>query len=82
MGAETTGGAQWSRANSGPGRHCQRPPNWLYRFRELDKPTELWDAHTLAYATDMAGLRVTDRRAVTGPPRRWVEMAEDSPPLP
>ncbi|WP_326649196.1 MULTISPECIES: hypothetical protein [unclassified Streptomyces] len=57
-------------------------PRWLYRFRELDKPTELWDAHTLAYAADMAGLRETDRRAVTGPPRRWVEMAEDSPPLP
>ncbi|MFD9220793.1 hypothetical protein ACFWDI_12460 [Streptomyces sp. NPDC060064] len=37
--------------------------HWLYRFWDWDKSTEMWDAHTLAYAADMAGLWATDRRA-------------------
>ncbi|MFF3456014.1 hypothetical protein ACFYXH_17180 [Streptomyces sp. NPDC002730] len=55
--------------------------HWLYRFWDWDKSTEMWDAHTLAYAADMAGIWVTDRRAVAGPPGRWVEIPEGSPLL-
>ncbi|MGW0556358.1 hypothetical protein ACWDZ6_19475 [Streptomyces sp. NPDC002926] len=66
----------------GPGA-LPAAPHWLYRLWELGQAhARLWGAHALACAADMAGLRVTDRRAVTGAPFRWVEMAEDSPPLP
>lgn len=62
---------------------CQRAPHWLYRLWELGQAhARLWDAHTLAYAADMAGVASDGPPRGRRPPRRWVEMAEDSPPLP
>ncbi|MEU9014757.1 hypothetical protein AB0D12_34445 [Streptomyces sp. NPDC048479] len=41
----------------GPDAYEESPDShWLYRFWDWDKSTEMWDAHTLAYAADMAGL--------------------------
>lgn len=51
--------------------------HWLYRFWQWDKPG-MWGAHSLAYASHMGGIRVTNRAAVVGPPRRWAEIPEDS----
>lgn len=55
-----------------PGLH------WLYRFWRRDKPSGMWGAHEVAYASHRGGVRVTDRRAVEGPPRRWAEIPRGS----
>ncbi|WP_055491705.1 ankyrin repeat domain-containing protein [Streptomyces sp. TP-A0356] len=55
--------------------------HWLYRFWQWEK-VEMWDAYRLAYASQMGGLRLTDGRAVAGPPRRWAAIPEGSPLLP
>jgi len=52
--------------------------HWLYRFWQWDKPSGMWGAYEVAYASHMGGIRVTDRRAVEGPPRRWAEIPEGS----
>lgn len=52
--------------------------HWLYRFWWWNKSSGMWGAHEVAYASHMGGVRVTDRRAVEGPPRRWAEIPEGS----
>ncbi|ARF57621.1 ankyrin repeat domain-containing protein [Streptomyces gilvosporeus] len=65
-----------------PGHHSGSPEgHWLYRFWDWDVPEDMWGADVLAYASAMAGLRLTDAAAVDGPPRRWVEIPENSPLL-
>ncbi|KIZ13900.1 hypothetical protein [Streptomyces natalensis] len=65
-----------------PGHHGGSPEgHWLYRFWDRDVPEGEWHADVLAYASAMAGLRITDVAAVDGPPRRWVEIPESSPLL-
>ncbi|MGW5476957.1 hypothetical protein [Streptomyces sp. NPDC004008] len=54
--------------------------HWLYGFWQWDRPG-LWDAGELAYASHRSGVRLTDQRAVAGPPRRWTEIPEGSPLL-
>ncbi|MGR6998158.1 ankyrin repeat domain-containing protein [Yinghuangia aomiensis] len=54
---------------------------WLYRFWDWDREPGMESAAHLAYAAAMAGLRITDATAVSGPPRRWVELPEGSPLL-
>ncbi|MGA4541612.1 hypothetical protein ACPA54_16645 [Uniformispora flossi] len=54
---------------------------WLYRFWDWDREPGMPSAPLLAYAATMAGLRITDATAVSGPPRRWVELPEGGPLL-
>ncbi|MEW1655183.1 ankyrin repeat domain-containing protein [Streptomyces sp. NPDC093707] len=56
--------------------------HWTHRFWSWALPDDLYDAAALAYASAAAGVRVTDPEAVTGPPRRWVEIPGGSPLLP
>ncbi|QHC25250.1 ankyrin repeat domain-containing protein [Streptomyces sp. GS7] len=55
--------------------------HWLYRFWSWDRPDGMYGAAELAYASAMAGLRLTDPHAVAGAPRRWVEIPDGSPLL-
>ncbi|MFF4696846.1 ankyrin repeat domain-containing protein [Streptomyces chattanoogensis] len=54
---------------------------WVYRFWNWDVPDGMWSAGMIAYASAQAGLRVADAGPMDGPPRRWVEIPEDSPLL-
>ncbi|MEU9114732.1 ankyrin repeat domain-containing protein [Streptomyces sp. NPDC048483] len=55
--------------------------HWLYRFWDWDVPEDAWGAAEIAYASAMAGLRVTDAAPLDGPPRRWMEIPKGSPLL-
>ncbi len=54
---------------------------WVYRFWQWNLDHGVRIATQLAYASAMAGLRITDGAVVSQPPRRWVELPESSPLL-
>ncbi len=52
------------------------PEQWLYRLWHHGEGAA-YGARDLAYAAARVGVRVDDTMAVTGPPRRWVELPEE-----
>ncbi|GAA4988249.1 hypothetical protein GCM10023205_68980 [Yinghuangia aomiensis] len=77
-GADTCGGELGLAVREGSGNPELQ---WLYRFWDWDLEPGMRSTPYLAFAAAMAGLRITDATAVAGPPRRWVELPEGSPPL-